>query len=57
MKCPVCGSKDITVIDSRKDNNSIKRRRECQECLTRFNTTEKILLSSLPKYLIEKVIR
>lgn len=51
MKCPICGGK-TKVIDSRKN----QRRRECINCLTRFNTTEKIIMSSLDKHLMEMVI-
>ena len=42
MKCPSCSSDDIKVIDSRpvEDSNSIRRRRECQNCQTRFTTYE-----------------
>ncbi len=42
MKCPVCGYEDSKVIDSRpvEENNSIKRRRECPRCRTRFTTYE-----------------
>ena len=42
MKCPVCGSTDSKVIDSRpiEEGNSIRRRRECQECQKRFTTFE-----------------
>ena len=44
MKCPYCGNEDTKVIDSRpfSDGNSIKRRRKCDNCNNRFNTTEKI---------------
>lgn len=42
MKCPSCGSPDSKVIDSRpvEENNSIRRRRECLLCHTRFTTYE-----------------
>lgn len=44
MKCPVCSAPDrkIKVIDTRpvEENNSIRRRRECLECHTRFTTYE-----------------
>ena len=42
MKCPICGSPDSKVIDSRpiEDGNSIKRRRECISCQKRFTTFE-----------------
>ncbi len=44
MKCPVCGSTDSRVIDSRSvdDGASIKRRRECPACQKRFTTYEVI---------------
>ncbi|WP_314010470.1 transcriptional regulator NrdR [Pseudostreptobacillus hongkongensis] len=53
MKCPYCGNHDTRVIDSRAQNegNSIKRRRECEKCLKRFNTSEKIY--NLPIYIIK----
>ena len=42
MKCPSCASDNIKVVDSRPvdENNSIRRRRECLECQTRFTTYE-----------------
>lgn len=42
MKCPVCGTPDSKVIDSRpvEEGNSIRRRRECKACQKRFNTFE-----------------
>ena len=42
MRCPFCGSAETKVIDSRfnEDSYSIKRRRECLECKSRFNTLE-----------------
>ena len=42
MKCPSCSSPDSKVIDSRpvEESNSIRRRRECPECQTRFTTYE-----------------
>lgn len=45
MKCPFCGSDNTKVIDSRSysDGNSIKRRRECEECQKRFTTHEKVV--------------
>lgn len=44
MKCPFCSSENTRVIDSRPadDNNSIRRRRMCDECGKRFTTYEKI---------------
>ena len=44
MKCPVCGCPDLKVLDSRpiEEGNSIRRRRECHNCLKRFTTFEMI---------------
>lgn len=42
MRCPVCSSSDLKVVDSRpvEENNSIRRRRECEKCHSRFTTYE-----------------
>lgn len=44
MKCPYCGFDESRVIDSRptEENNSIRRRRECIQCNSRFTTYERI---------------
>ncbi len=44
MKCPFCGKDNTRVIDSRPadDGNSIRRRRQCDECMKRFTTYEKV---------------
>ncbi|MBQ8005123.1 MAG: transcriptional repressor NrdR [Clostridia bacterium] len=44
MKCPYCMFADSKVIDSRPINEgtSIRRRRECPECMRRFTTFEVI---------------
>jgi transcriptional repressor NrdR len=44
MLCPKCFSQDDKVIDSRlsKDGTSIRRRRECIACESRFTTYEQI---------------
>lgn len=44
MKCPFCSFADTKVIDSRpdKDSSAIRRRRECESCLRRFTTHERI---------------
>lgn len=56
MRCPVCSSPDskIKVIDSRpvEENNSIRRRRECQECHARFTTYE--IIDTLNPIVIKK---
>ena len=54
MKCPFCGHENTRVIDSRpaEDNNSIRRRRVCDECEKRFTTYEKI--ETIPLIVIKK---
>lgn len=54
MKCPYCGKEDTRVIDSRPadDNNSIRRRRQCDACNRRFTTYEKI--ETIPLVVIKK---
>lgn len=54
MKCPYCNQENTRVIDSRpaEDNNSIRRRRECDECGKRFTTYEKI--ETIPLIIIKK---
>jgi transcriptional repressor NrdR len=44
MRCPACGDRDTRVIDSRDldDSVTIRRRRECGACATRFTTYERI---------------
>jgi transcriptional repressor NrdR len=44
MKCPYCGSLKNRVINSRltSDESSIRRRRECEACSSRFTTFEHI---------------
>ena len=54
MKCPFCIHENTRVIDSRpaEDNNSIRRRRVCDECGKRFTTYEKI--ETIPLIIIKK---
>ncbi len=54
MKCPFCGEDNTRVIDSRPadDNNSIRRRRECDDCGKRFTTYEKV--ETIPLIVIKK---
>jgi transcriptional repressor NrdR len=44
MRCPQCGERETRVIDSRDldDSATIRRRRECSACGTRFTTYERI---------------
>lgn len=43
MRCPKCGCEDSKVVDSRpaENNDSIRRRRECEQCGFRFTTYER----------------
>jgi len=41
MVCPVCRAGDTRVIDSRDDENAVRRRRECLACKHRFTTYER----------------
>ncbi len=54
MKCPYCSHENTRVIDSRpaEDNNSIRRRRICDECGKRFTTYEKV--ETIPLIVIKK---
>jgi transcriptional repressor NrdR len=44
MRCPHCGTRDTRVVDSRDldDATTIRRRRECPSCVTRFTTYERV---------------
>lgn len=44
MRCPQCGARDSRVVDSRDldDAATIRRRRECGACATRFTTYERV---------------
>ena len=54
MKCPFCGFTDSKVIDSRpaEDGTTIRRRRECLECLKRFTTYE--VIERMPLVVIKR---
>lgn len=49
MDCPFCSSQDTRVLESRstEDNKSIRRRRECGDCVKRFTTYERIEFSPM----------
>jgi transcriptional repressor NrdR len=44
MRCPQCGERETRVVDSRDldDSATIRRRRECSACATRFTTYERM---------------
>lgn len=54
MRCPSCSETESKVLDSRAtdESSSIRRRRECLNCKTRFTTYEKI--ESTPILVIKK---
>ena len=54
MKCPYCGYKEDKVIDSRSSSagNSVRRRRECLKCESRFTTYEHI--EQIPLLVVKK---
>jgi transcriptional regulator NrdR family protein len=54
MICPKCG-KVTSVVDSRKVNKTVMRRRAC-ECGFRFTTNEVIIVLSNRNYIKKKEI-
>lgn len=53
MKCPYCNKESTKVVDSRPaDNNSIRRRRQCESCGKRYTTYERI--ENIPIMVIKK---
>jgi transcriptional repressor NrdR len=49
MRCPFCGNDDTQVKDSRpsEDGSTIRRRRFCPACNSRFTTFERVQLREL----------
>ncbi len=47
MKCPFCGKNQNKVIDTRENEETIRRRRECLNCKRRFTTYERIAQTGL----------
>lgn len=49
MNCPSCDSEKTKVIDSRLSDggNSVRRRRECEDCEFRFTTFERLQNANL----------
>ncbi len=47
MTCPGCHNGETRVIDSREDEQAIRRRRECMACQFRFTTFERIEVLNL----------
>lgn len=42
MMCPFCRHDETKVVDSRGNQDSIRRRRECLSCARRFTTYERV---------------
>lgn len=57
MRCPFCSAEDTQVKDSRptEDKLSIRRRRFCNECDSRFTTIERIYLKDLT--VVKKMVK
>jgi len=49
VTCPKCGYRDSSVVDSRAQASSIRRRRECFVCRNRFSTLEVLAVVSKSK--------
>lgn len=51
MHCPYCRHNDTRVLDSRvaDDGASIRRRRQCSKCESRFSTSEQMQLSVIKR--------
>jgi len=47
MRCPYCGYEDSKVVDSRNAGDSIRRRRQCLDCGSRFTTYERAQSTNL----------
>jgi len=54
LNCPYCGDSETKVIDTRPadEGASIRRRRECTQCKSRFTTYEKI--EEVPLVVVKK---
>ena len=50
MTCPKCNGK-TEIVDTRADDDAVKRRRQCLECGYRFSTIE------IDKDLYERIIK
>jgi transcriptional repressor NrdR len=46
MKCPYCDSDDTRVINTRRNERGVRRRRVCQSCDQRFSTMERPVLNT-----------
>ena len=49
MRCPVCQSNSLRVIDSRDTADAVRRRRQCEDCSHRFTTYERLEAMRCPR--------
>ena len=49
MRCPVCQSGSLRVIDSRDTADAVRRRRQCEDCSHRFTTYERLEAMRCPR--------
>ena len=54
MTCPKCGADAMKVVDTRGEDGTVRRRRECLLCLYRFTSYE-ISETNMAKY--ERAVR
>ncbi len=47
MQCPFCKEGETRVIDSRESEDATRRRRECEKCLKRFTTYERLEMEQM----------
>ncbi len=47
MICPYCRHPETKVLDSRENEESVRRRRECEKCQKRFTTYERAEITEL----------
>ncbi len=57
LKCPKCGHEESYVVDVRKCDGGLRRRRECDQCGTRFTTYEMFSGGEMKKTLIREFIQ
>lgn len=50
--CPSCRKSETRVVDSRDDENVVRRRRECLDCKSRFTTYER--MEAPRQYVVKK---
>lgn len=42
MKCPKCGSEELTVLEKKESEKSTTRTKQCDVCKAKFTTVEVI---------------